>query len=127
MTVTLTERFPSDWMAGITFGVRFATYLEEAPVYNEPLPQKAPSRAPLWVGVVWPVREEDMTCRITEISFPEEAAADEFVPRTPLGRKLLALRNQAIQKGLNLLAENEVLEEVRRRRGEIDGHEADIY
>ena len=52
---------------------------------------------------------------------------EEFVPRTELGRKLLALRNQAIQAGMKLLTEDEILEEVRRRRGEVEENEADIY
>jgi hypothetical protein len=44
-----------------------------------------------------------------------------------LGRKLLDLRNRAIAAGIRLLTEDEVLEEVRRRRGEIEGDEKDLY
>jgi hypothetical protein len=43
-----------------------------------------------------------------------------YRPRTALGKTLLALRNQAIAKGLPLLNADEILEEIRRRRGEID-------
>jgi hypothetical protein len=50
-----------------------------------------------------------------------------FKPRTNLGRKLLALRKQAIDEGMRLLSADEVLEEVRRRRGEKDNNEAHIY
>jgi hypothetical protein len=40
-----------------------------------------------------------------------------FVPRSPLGRKLVALRNKAISSGMRLFSEKEVLEELKRRRG----------
>ena len=43
-----------------------------------------------------------------------------FVSRTSLGRKLLSLRIRAIRAGMRLLSADEVLEEVRRRRGELD-------
>ncbi len=51
----------------------------------------------------------------------------EFIPRTALGNKLLSLRTKAISAGMNLLSEEEVLEEVQRRRGELDDNETDIY
>lgn len=40
-----------------------------------------------------------------------------FIPRTPLGRKLVALRNKAISSGMRLFSEKEVLEKLKRRRG----------
>jgi len=40
-----------------------------------------------------------------------------FIPRTPLGRKLVALRNKAISAGMRLFSEKEVLDELKRRRG----------
>lgn len=40
-----------------------------------------------------------------------------FVPKTVLGKKLLSLRNKAIISGMKLLSEDEVLEEVKHRRG----------
>lgn len=43
-----------------------------------------------------------------------------FVPRTALGMKLAYLRNRAITSGMRLLTEDEVLEEVKRRRGELN-------
>jgi hypothetical protein len=42
--------------------------------------------------------------------------------RTELGRKLQLIRNKAIQKGLILLSEDEILKEVKTRRGEDDPH-----
>jgi hypothetical protein len=38
--------------------------------------------------------------------------------KTELGRKLLAIRLQAIKNGLRLLTAEEILAEIRRRRGE---------
>ena len=46
-----------------------------------------------------------------------------FVPGANLGRKLLELRKRAIDEGMRLLSEDEVLEEVRRQRGEQDDDE----
>lgn len=43
-----------------------------------------------------------------------------YQPRTALGERLIAIREQAIAKGLRLLDADEIIEEVRRRRGEID-------
>jgi len=51
---------------------------------------------------------------------------DEYRPRTALGKKLLLLRRKAIAAGMRLLDENEVLEEVKRRRGESDEDEAHL-
>ena len=125
MNMTLTERLTSDWAAGTTSGVLFPAYLEVWSAYSERLFTESQPNADLWVNFVLPLREGDMTYRNTEIIFPEVTEA--FVPRTPLGRKLLALRNQAIERGMKLLTEDEVLEEVRRRRGELEDDEADIY
>ena len=125
MNMTLTEQLTSDWAAGMTSGVLFPAYLEVWSAYSERLFTESQPNADLWVNFVLPLREGDMTYRNTEIIFPEVTEA--FVPRTPLGRKLLALRNQAIERGMKLLTEDEVLEEVRRRRGELEDDEADIY
>lgn len=124
MTLTLTERLTSDWAARKTSGVLFPTYVEEWPGYSERLLTESQRRALLWVNFVLPLREEDMSYRSTEIIFPEVIEA--FVPRTPLGRKLLSLRIQAIQAGMKLLSVDEVLEEVRKRRGELEDNEADV-
>jgi len=43
-----------------------------------------------------------------------------YYPKTELGKKLMTLRNQAIAKGLPLLNADEIIEEISRRRGEID-------
>jgi len=46
------------------------------------------------------------------------ADSETYQPRTPLGRKLMALRRQAIDKGMRLLTWDEVDAEVKRRRGD---------
>jgi len=40
----------------------------------------------------------------------------KFEPKTELGKKLLEIRNRAIENGMDLLSTEEVLEEVRSRR-----------
>jgi putative addiction module CopG family antidote len=47
---------------------------------------------------------------------PEET----FVPRTPLGRRLWALRKGYLAKGGQLLASDEIEAELQRRRGEAE-------
>jgi excisionase family DNA binding protein len=42
-----------------------------------------------------------------------------FTPRTDLGKRLYALRAKAVVAGMKLFSEEEVLEEVKRRRGEL--------
>ena len=49
----------------------------------------------------------------------EEADCPLFTPRTELGKRLAALRAKAVLTGMKLLSEEEVLEEVKRRRGEL--------
>ncbi|MEJ5367969.1 MAG: hypothetical protein WHT08_06610 [Bryobacteraceae bacterium] len=52
--------------------------------------------------------------RLNEVSLCANAATRH----TLLGQKLEALRKKALAKGLKLLGEDEILEEVRLRRGE---------
>jgi len=125
MTVTLTERLTNELAAETASGVLFPRYLQEWPGSSErPFPEDR-RKAVQWVNLVLPLREEDMSSRSTEIVVPE--ITEEFVPRTPLGKKLLSLRIRAIQAGMTLLSADEVLEEVRRRRGEIEDDEANLY
>jgi hypothetical protein len=44
-----------------------------------------------------------------------------------LGKRLCDLRAKAISTGLKLLSEEEIRNELRRRRGEIGENEADLY
>lgn len=45
---------------------------------------------------------------------------DHYQPRTEMGRKLIELRRAYIENGGALMTQDEVLAEVRRRRGEVD-------
>lgn len=125
MNVTLTEQLTSDWAAREASGVTFLAFPDEWHGYSKRLFPESQRRPTLWVNFVLPLPEEDMSYRSTEIIIPE--VMKMFVPRTPLGKKLLALRTQAIKAGMKLLNANEVLEEVKRRRGEIEDDEADVY
>jgi len=42
-----------------------------------------------------------------------------YMPRTPLGRKLMALREKAIAGGMPLMSSDEISEEISQRRGEL--------
>ena len=53
--------------------------------------------------------------------------ADAFIHRTELGKRLAAIRNKVLAAGVQLMSENEILEEVKRRRGEFQEHEIDQY
>lgn len=77
-----------------------------------------------WVKLTLPLGKEKMSNHITDVH--SLAKKIEFIPRTNLGRKLLELRKRAIDEGMQLLSEDEVLEEVRRRRGEENTNEAHI-
>jgi hypothetical protein len=70
------------------------------------------------------VLETDGVITITPV---EEADCSLFTPRTELGKRLLALRAKAVLAGMKLLSEEEVLEEVKRRRGELDENEKNLY
>jgi hypothetical protein len=41
----------------------------------------------------------------------------KFTSRTDLGKKLYTLRSKAVASGMKLYSEEEVLEEIKRRRG----------
>lgn len=56
--------------------------------------------------------------RIT-IETLEEDESSDFQPRTPLGSRLLALRNQYIASGGTLLSADEIDAELEQRRGRI--------
>lgn len=53
-------------------------------------------------------------------------ASDLYEARTPLGRKLIAIREKAISSGVQLWSADEILDEVKRRRGGIEWEEEDL-
>ena len=123
--MTVTERLTSHWVAGTSSGVVFPAFLQRdfsREDYFVPH-GKAPTRD--WIIVVPSIGNQIMSRSVIEFSFP--GITEVFVPRTPLGKRLVALRRKAIQAGMKLLTEDEVLEEVRRRRGELEDDEADLY
>lgn len=71
---------------------------------------------PLGITLIFSVSKERSTYQSTVISQEET----RFVPRTPLGEKLCALRAKAILAGMRVLSEEEILEEIKRRRGELE-------
>ena len=79
-----------------------------------------------WVG--WTFSEFESSSGVTVLSFPEgEGKKEDYIPRTPLGKRLLEIRKKAIQAGVKLLSVDEILEEVRRRRGELKEDEEDLH
>lgn len=77
-----------------------------------------------WVSIASPVAREKWTYRMTEvgISYP----AQPYMPRTELGRKLLALRRRAIERGMKLHDADTILASVRKNRGERTYEEEDV-
>jgi hypothetical protein len=49
-----------------------------------------------------------------------------FRPQTDLGRRLAALRAEAIASGMVLLSAGQIREELRLHRGEVRGRDSDI-
>lgn len=63
----------------------------------------------------------------THLSVIIYATAEVCSPRAELGKRLRALREAAIAEGMPLLTWDEVLEEVKRRRGEtVDDEQAHL-
>lgn len=72
-----------------------------------------------------PVEKEISTCQSMDVFLSRWETV--FTPKTELGRRLYALRTKAALAGMKLLSEEEVLEEVKRRRREIENDETDLY
>lgn len=120
--MTETERLIDNFAALKSYGVTGTSPLE--PTFPIAMPGLA-EKNPVWISFVLPLGLEESSYQVTEII--PLGAQKEFVPRTALGRKLLSLRQRAIASGMQLLSEDEVLAEVRRRRGETTNDETDIY
>lgn len=119
-TLTLVDDPISRVSSGMTFPppvfAGFGRYGTAMPAFRAVPPR---------VDFVFPVGRERSTNQTTEVRTTEWV--DGFIPRTDLGKQLVALRSKAIAAGMLLLDEDEILEEVRRRRGEIKGNEADLH
>lgn len=120
VTLTLVDDPISRVCSGMTFppplSPRFGRHETAMPAFRA---------VPPWVDFVFPVGKERSTNQTAEGRTTEWVGG--FIPRTDLGKRLVALRSKAIAAGMLLLDEDEILEEVRRRRGEIEGDEADLH
>lgn len=56
--------------------------------------------------------------RVTVEPVVRDPLVDDYQPRTELGRKLIELRRAYIQSGGKLMTQDEILAEIRQRRGE---------
>ena len=65
-----------------------------------------------------PVRNRKLGSRVATV-LTTHSDHTQPAPRSDLGRRLLSLRSRALASGVKLLNEDEVLEEVARRRGEL--------
>lgn len=96
----------------------------------EPLPGVAQARV---VVTILPDTLTPLPQRETPPTLPEETAMEEparpltgdavvdhYQPRTELGRRLIGLRRAYIESGGKLMTQDEILAEVRQRRGESD-------
>lgn len=90
------------------------------------LVDRRPERAPSinLIDYIRPVGNEKSTWQLLNV-FPFRLET-VFIPKTDLGRRLYELRTKAAIAGMKLLSEDEVLEEVKRRRGEIENDETDL-
>lgn len=77
------------------------------------------------IEYIRPVGSEKSSCQL--LSVFQSGLETGFTPKTELGRRLYALRTKAVVAGMKLLSEDEVLAEVKRRRGEIENDETDLY
>jgi hypothetical protein len=113
-------------ITGPMTGSALSPFLRESrsDLVRHPEGEVRPVPAP-WINFILPLERGRSTSQMIQPTLCQWES--DFVPRTPLGRKLWDIRNRAIAAGIRLLTEDEVLEEVRRRRGEIEDDEKDLY
>lgn len=66
------------------------------------------------------IQIQEARSSVSRIEFGSSVVVQEYQPRTPLAKKLLAIRERAIAKGMVLLTKEEVFREIESRRGEIN-------
>lgn len=59
------------------------------------------------------------TFRTVRVTHSNQETRLRLKAKTELGRRLLALREEAIRNGMTLLSQEEILTEIQRRRGEV--------
>ena len=120
-TVTLTNEMLGCTSSGVVFPPSYEAWAGLGERRTEVgYPRLSPR-----IALVLPVGRDRSTSQATEV-IPADWDAG-FIPRTALGNKLLSLRTRAIAAGMKLLSEEEVLEKIQRRRGELEGNETDVY
>ena len=97
-----------------------------AAAYSHSVPFSTVAAMPSnWLSILFPVDTDRSTSHASRIMVGNYA--DAYALRTRLAMKLLGLRQKAIDEGMRLLDADEVLDEVKRRRGEIETDETDLY
>jgi len=120
----LTEKNTRKWTIQATNTAFISKFRKELPQYTKPF--RIGNR---YLSTFFePLPVEDASYQRTRAIFSafSPTIKNGFIPRTPLGRKLLSLRSQAIQKGMKLLSADEVLEETKLRRGELVENEKNL-
>jgi hypothetical protein len=115
--MTLADEISSCMTAG---RVRPLTSHRTSSIADRPIEEATPG-----MRILGPVAPGRSTSQATVVSL--SCWKTEFTPRTEFGRRLCALRNKAIAAGMKLLSAEEVLEEVKRRRGEINADETNLH
>lgn len=125
--MTVTEYLTTDFLARKACGVAVLPSYEVLSCFDERRFRSRFTRhtSSLWIIFELPVGKEKSSCQVTEILHWVEPSV--FIPRTILGKKLMSLRKRAIASGMRLLSEDEVLEEVKRQRGEWKNDKTDVY
>lgn len=99
--------------------VIFETVVTDEHRLNCDLPASLPTGCRLRV-VIEPILDEAPEENESSRALTGDAVVDHYQPRTELGRKLIELRRAYIAGGGTLMTQDEILAEVRQRRGGID-------
>lgn len=122
-----TQRLVNEWNGRKTTGTVITRPSESSfgTVLHQSLTE--PVRRPLWswVSVSTPVGRVNRTYRLSRVRVGSMEPI--FVPRSKLGRKLVALRKQALGSGMTLWDAERILATIRRNRGESAHEEEDIH
>ena len=120
-----THRLSCPWVVGKSTGVITVTPPSASSSVNETTETRRHAEG-TFVLMVEPSGPSHGTASCWTVAWTTSQNTKGAVSRSPLGRRLAALRDRAIRSGMKLLTADEVLEEVRRRRGEFDADEADV-
>lgn len=102
------------WQSTALTGLAAASFLPFAPSNLDPVRAYVNTYPRYHIQIV-----SSAVSHVTKLEIKFEKIKLAYKPRTELGKKLLGLRNKAINNGMRLLSADEVTEEIQRRRGEI--------